>query len=72
LKKDEQKGLCVKIADIGLAVIHDYSDQSHTRDKGSPKYTAPEVLQSRKHDTKADVYSLAVIFQKLFDLQLIE
>jgi hypothetical protein len=94
LKKDDQKGFCVKIADFGLIAIHKFlekshtmdkgmlkytapevhkfSGQSHTIDKGTPKYTAPEVINSRKYDTKADVYSLGVIFQNLFDLELIE
>jgi serine/threonine protein kinase len=69
MKKVGGKGFLVKIADIGLAVIHKYSGQSHTKDKGTPKYTAPEVIESKKYDTKADVYSLGVIFKNLFDLQ---
>ena len=72
LKKDEAKGFRVKIADIGLAVIHDYSGQSHTMDRGTPKYTAPEVRYGKTYDTKADVYSLGVIFQELFALEMIE
>jgi len=72
LKKDEAKGFRVKIADIGLAVIHKYSGQSHTIDRGTPKYTAPEVRNGKKYDTKADVYSLGVIFQELFALEMIE
>jgi len=68
LKKDEAKGFRVKIADIGLAVIHKYSKQSHTLDKGTPKYMAPEVVKDKKYDTKADIYSLGVIFENLFAL----
>jgi hypothetical protein len=70
LKKDYWKGFCVKIADIGLMVTHKYSEQSHTKDKGTPKYTAPEVINSRKYDTKSDIFSLGVIFQNMFDLQI--
>ncbi|CAM6031516.1 unnamed protein product, partial [Sphagnum compactum] len=66
LKKDEVKGIRVKIADIGLAVIHKYSGQSHTMDKGTPKYMAPEVIKDKKYDTKADIYSLGVIFEEIF------
>jgi serine/threonine protein kinase len=69
LKKDGTKGFHVKIADIGLAVIHKYSGQSYTMDKGTPQYTAPEVRDSKKYDTKADVYSLAIIFKKLFGFE---
>jgi alpha-tubulin suppressor-like RCC1 family protein len=72
LKKDEDKGVCVKIADIGLAVIHKYSEQSHTLDKGTPKYMAPEVIKDKKYDTKADIYSLGVIFENLFSLDMNE
>jgi WNK lysine deficient protein kinase len=68
LKKDEAKGFRVKIADIGLAVIHKYSKQSHTLDKGTPKYMAPEVVKDKKYNTKADIYSLGVIFENLFAL----
>jgi serine/threonine protein kinase len=72
LKKDEAKGFCVKIADFGLMAIHKFSEQSHTKDKGTARYTAPEVIISRKYNTKADVYSLGVIFQELFALEMIE
>jgi hypothetical protein len=72
LKKDEDKGVCVKIADFGLVVIHKYSEQSHTLDKGTPKHMAPEVIKNKKYDTKADVYSLGVIFEELFALEMIE
>jgi serine/threonine protein kinase len=72
LKKDEAKGLCVKIADFGLMAIHKFSEQSHSKDKGTPKYTAPEVIYNKKYNTKADIYSLGVIFKNLFDLEFIE
>jgi serine/threonine protein kinase len=35
LKKCDQKGFCVKIADFGLIAIHDFPEQSHTSDKGT-------------------------------------
>jgi hypothetical protein len=72
LKKSRAKGLCVKIADFGYMVIHKFSEQSHTLDKGTPKYTAPEVVDSKKYDTKADIYSLGVIFVNLLDSELNE
>jgi serine/threonine protein kinase len=72
LKKDEAKGFRVKIADFGLAAIHDFSDKSHTGDKGTVKYMAPEVINSRKYSTKADIFSLGVIFQNLFALDMNE
>ncbi len=72
LKKCDQKGFCVKIADFGLMAIHKFSEQSQTIDKGTPKYMAPEVIINKKYDTKADIYSLGVIFQNLFNLELIK
>ncbi len=72
LKKCDTKGFCVKIADFGLMAIHKFSEQSHTIDKGTPKYTAPEVMESNKYDTKADIFSLGVIFKNLFNLEFIE
>jgi hypothetical protein len=69
LKKDKAKGLCVKIADIGLAVIYKYSAQSHTLDRGTLKYMAPEVASNKNYDIRADIYSLGVIFQELFSLE---
>jgi serine/threonine protein kinase len=72
LKTCDQKGFFVKIADFGLMAIHYYSEQSHSIDKGTPKYTAPEVINNNKYNTKADIYSLGITFQNLFDLEIIE
>jgi hypothetical protein len=71
LKKDEAKGLCAKIADFGLIAIHKCFGQSHTSDRGTLKYMAPEA-EYKEYDTKADIYSLGVIFQELFALEMIE
>jgi hypothetical protein len=71
-KKCDQKGFCVKIADFGLIAIHYSPDKSHTADKGTVKYMAPEVINSRIYNTKADIYSLGVIFENLFFLDMNE
>ncbi len=34
---------------------------------GTPPYIAPEVLKSRKYDTKADIYSLGIIVEEMFN-----
>jgi hypothetical protein len=70
LKKCDQKGFCVKISDFGLMVIHDFPDKSHTLDKGTTKYIAPEVINNKNYDTKADIYSLGVIFENIFSLNM--
>jgi hypothetical protein len=79
LKKSEEKGTCVKIADFGLITIHEFYEQSHTRNEkshtnqvGTFEYMAPEVISGRKYNTKADIYSLGIIFRELFDLELNE
>jgi serine/threonine protein kinase len=69
LKKCDRKGFCIKIADFGYMTLHKFSDQSHSKDKGTPKYTAPEVISGKKYDIKADIFSLGVIFENLFDLE---
>jgi alpha-tubulin suppressor-like RCC1 family protein len=65
---DGMNGRFVKLCDFGLAVIHEFEDQSHSSRTGSFKYMAPEVFK-RHYDMKADVYSLGIILQELFDLE---
>ncbi len=56
----------VKLADFGLSVIHEFIDQSHTKCSGTFDYMAPEVMRTRKYDTKADIYSFGIIVEELF------
>ncbi len=65
-------GRFVKVADFGLAVVHEYEGQYHSKYIGSRIYTAPEVMISKLYDTKADIYSLGVIAQEIFDIDLNE
>jgi hypothetical protein len=69
LKRDFNSNRFIKIADFGLIALHEFALQSHSTDKGTIKYMAPEVMSS-KYDTKADIYSLGVVFKKLFNLDL--
>jgi serine/threonine protein kinase len=62
----------VKIADFGLATIHDSEGQTHTKYKGTIRYAAPEVMRTRNYDMKADIYSLGVILQELFNIDINE
>ncbi len=68
LKRDEGKEFRVKIADIGLIAIHKCFGQSHTSYKGTIDYMAPEAY-NKEYDTKADIYSLGVIFKELIDCE---
>jgi serine/threonine protein kinase len=58
----------VKIADFGLTAFHEFTEQSHSIDKGTPKYMAPEIINGKKYDMKADIYSLGQIMKNLFDI----
>jgi hypothetical protein len=55
----------VKIADFGLAKVHDKT-KLNTKDRGDVRYMAPEVIRSQKYNLKADIYSLGIIIQDLF------
>jgi hypothetical protein len=66
---DGINGRFVKLADFGLSVIHEFNDQSHTKCSGTFDYMAPEVMRTRKYDTKADIFSLGKIVENLFFLK---
>jgi serine/threonine protein kinase len=57
----------VKIGDFGLIALHALADQSHSLDKGTTKFMAPETINCVNYNTKADIYSLGVTFQRMFD-----
>jgi serine/threonine protein kinase len=65
-------GRFVKIADFGFAALHEFEDQSHTKYVGTVGYVAPEVQQSKHYDTKADIYSLGIIVQQIFNIDINE
>jgi serine/threonine protein kinase len=68
--REEKNRNFVKICDFGLIKIHNFAQQSHTIDKGTPKYTAPEVINNKHYEFKADIYSLALIFEEMFCIEL--
>jgi len=49
---DGTKRRFVKIADFGLATIHEFEGQSHTKYSATPKYRASEVCSKNKCDLK--------------------
>ena len=59
----------VRIADFGGAVEH-MPDMTHTRMYGTLRYMAPEVANSSKYDTSADVYSIGVMTQEMFNFDI--
>ncbi len=60
----------IKVADFGLATFHLYENQTHTQGIGSIKYSPPEVIGGAIYDTKADIYSLGVTIQELFNINI--
>jgi hypothetical protein len=68
LKLEENKRVSVKIAEFQSVTIHKYAEQLHELDVGNIEYMAPEVENSGKYDTKADIYSLGRVLRDLFDI----
>jgi hypothetical protein len=65
-------GRFVKLCDFGLSTFHEFEEQSHTKYSGTKGYAAPEVMNTKYYDTKADIYSLGVIVQDLFNIDINE
>ncbi|CAG2167492.1 unnamed protein product [Oppiella nova] len=60
----------VKITDLELAVYHDPQSLSHTQSRGTKRYMAPEVNGGRRYSPSADVYSLGVVIQEIFNFDI--
>jgi serine/threonine protein kinase len=58
----------IKIGDFGLAKLIDLIGQPYIEDVGDAWFMAPEVADSKEYETKANVYSLGMIAQKLFSI----
>ena len=58
-------GIFFKLCDFGISTF--YEGTSITRGVGTHRYIAPEVWTGH-YNTKADVYSLSIVAQQLFDL----
>ncbi|CAG2103613.1 unnamed protein product [Medioppia subpectinata] len=63
----------IKLGDFGLATVHDPSRHKDSRyihsAVGTNRYRAPEVPH-RNYNQKADIFSLSLIGQELFDIDL--
>ncbi len=59
-------GIC-KIADFGLSTLHSTKyDRDHTYNLGTYTFAAPEQLNRKEYDLKADIFSLGMIMIGLF------
>ncbi len=54
-----------KVADFGLALLTDTQQEDESQLAGTPQYMAPEYIETRKHQTVSDVFSLGLIFYQL-------
>ncbi|CAG2110786.1 unnamed protein product, partial [Medioppia subpectinata] len=63
----------ITLGDFGLATVHDPSRHTDSRYQhsavGTRGYIAPEVFKGR-YNHKSDIYSLSIIGQELFDIDL--
>ncbi|CAG2112707.1 unnamed protein product, partial [Medioppia subpectinata] len=65
---------CVKLCDFGLATDHNIDEHTasrygHTEGVGTRRYIAPEVYAG-KYNHKSDIYSLSIIGEQLFSINL--
>lgn len=65
---DPDNGRFLRLCDFGLAKHHDTT--YHTPIVGTIHYMAPEVKAGGFYNTQADIYSLGIIAQELFDLNI--
>ncbi|CAG2113409.1 unnamed protein product, partial [Medioppia subpectinata] len=66
---------CVKLCDFGLATEHNTclnigSQYDHTSCVGTMRYMSPEIYQGRNYNYKTDIYSLSLIGEQLFGIDL--
>jgi serine/threonine protein kinase len=71
-KSDLFHGYLIKITDFGKMTTQKSSSQSHTLGEATDEFMAPEVMNNKKYDTKADIYSLGIILQELLRFKINE
>jgi serine/threonine protein kinase len=54
-----------KVADFGLALLADSQQDDTDHLSGTPQYMAPEYIETRKHQTVSDVFSLGLVFYEM-------
>ena len=55
-----------KIGDFGFAkTVHNFSKELMTSAVGTPLYMAPQILTQKEYSTKADLWSIALIYYEM-------
>ncbi len=67
---DGRSGRFVKLSDIHTANLHRFDEQLEKIKKEADKYIAPEILNEKLFDTKSNIYSLGLIAQELFNVDI--
>eukprot|EP00981_Chlorochromonas_danica_P000555 scaffold125_cov156-Ochromonas_danica.AAC.4 len=63
-------GDLVKLADFGLAMnLEDSDEQANNDEAGTPYYTAPEMIQRENYSYPADCWSFGIIIYQLMALE---
>ena len=72
ITEESRNGRFLKLCDFGLATFDSLRTATHSIGKGTPKYMALEVSNPSNfgYNRKADIYSLGVIAQELFDIDI--
>ena len=74
ITEESLNGRFLKLCDFGLATFDSLTTVSHSVGKGTPKYMAPEVangtMSRTGYNIKADIFSLGVIAQELFNIDI--
>jgi serine/threonine protein kinase len=60
----------VKLGDFGISKRLDSTQERANTVIGTPSYLAPEVCDNMPYDTKADIWSLGVVFYEMLALDL--
>ena len=59
----------IKIGDFGISKILNQNHRNAKTHIGTPLYMAPEVIESKKYDYKADIWSLGITFFELMSFK---